>query len=68
MLNALCELAHYRHLLRQLVILHLKVRYKNSVLGFLWTPQHRYPKIPALCPVCSPTLELLFKLSDDVHR
>jgi len=37
MLDALRELARYRHLLRQLVILNLKVRYKNSALGFLWT-------------------------------
>ena len=37
MIRALRELVQYRHLLRELVILNLKVRYKNSVLGFLWT-------------------------------
>ncbi len=37
MFSAFHELVQYRHLLRQLVILNLKVRYKNSALGFLWT-------------------------------
>jgi lipopolysaccharide transport system permease protein len=37
MLKAFGELVRYRYLLRQLVIVSLKVRYKNSVLGFLWT-------------------------------
>ncbi len=37
MVVALRELVHYRHLLGQLIILNLKIRYKNSLLGFLWT-------------------------------
>lgn len=35
--RALVELFNYRALLRYLVILDLKVRYRGSVLGFLWT-------------------------------
>lgn len=31
------ELIHYRHLLQNLVLRDLKVRYKNSILGVLWT-------------------------------
>lgn len=37
MLQTWRELLQYRFLLKQLVIVNLKVRYKNSVLGFLWT-------------------------------
>ncbi len=33
----LVEMIHYRYLLRNLVIRDLKVRYKNSVLGILWS-------------------------------
>lgn len=33
----LTEIYHYRYLLRNLVIRDLKVRYKNSVLGILWS-------------------------------
>lgn len=33
----LAELGHYRYLLRNLVVRDLKVRYKNSVLGILWS-------------------------------
>lgn len=33
----LCELVAYRELLANLVVRDLKVRYKNSVLGFLWS-------------------------------
>jgi lipopolysaccharide transport system permease protein len=35
-LSGLAELASYRELLRNLVARDLKVRYRNSVLGFLW--------------------------------
>ena len=35
-LNKIRELAKYRELLRNLVIRDIKVRYKRSVLGFLW--------------------------------
>lgn len=31
------ELIYYRELVRNLVVRDLKVRYKNSVLGFLWS-------------------------------
>jgi ABC-type polysaccharide/polyol phosphate export permease len=31
------ELFHYRELVRQLVLRDLKARYKNSILGFLWS-------------------------------
>ncbi len=37
MLKDIPELFRYRDLLMQLVIRDLKVRYKNSVLGFLWS-------------------------------
>ena len=37
MFGELRELFNYRDLVRQLVIRDLKVRYKNSVLGFLWS-------------------------------
>uniref|UniRef100_A0A540VHM7 Transport permease protein n=2 Tax=Litorilinea aerophila TaxID=1204385 RepID=A0A540VHM7_9CHLR len=33
----LAELYHYRELIRNLVISELKARYKNSVLGFIWS-------------------------------
>lgn len=33
----LTELVHYRYLLRNLVVRDLKARYKNSVLGILWS-------------------------------
>ncbi len=33
----LAQLYHYRELVRQLVLRDLKARYKNSVLGFLWS-------------------------------
>lgn len=36
MLSSLAELASYRELLRNLVARDLKVRYRNSVLGFFW--------------------------------
>jgi lipopolysaccharide transport system permease protein len=36
-LKRLAELWRYRHLVLDLVILDLKVRYKGSVLGFLWS-------------------------------
>jgi lipopolysaccharide transport system permease protein len=37
MLERLAELYHYRELLKNLVIRDLKVRYKSSVLGVLWS-------------------------------
>jgi ABC-type polysaccharide/polyol phosphate export permease len=37
MIRRFVELYHYRELLRNLVIRDLKVRYKNSVLGVLWS-------------------------------
>ena len=37
MINRLVELYHYRELIKNLVIRDLKVRYKNSVLGILWS-------------------------------
>ena len=37
MINRLAELYHYRELIKNLVIRDLKVRYKNSVLGILWS-------------------------------
>jgi ABC-type polysaccharide/polyol phosphate export permease len=37
MVNRLAELYHYRELIRNLVIRDLKVRYKNSALGVLWS-------------------------------
>ncbi len=37
MVNRLTELYHYRELIKNLVIRDLKVRYKNSVLGILWS-------------------------------
>lgn len=37
MINDLRELSRYRDLLTQLVVRDLKVRYKNSVLGFFWS-------------------------------
>jgi lipopolysaccharide transport system permease protein len=37
MVNRLVELYHYRELIKNLVIRDLKVRYKNSVLGILWS-------------------------------
>lgn len=37
MIQRLSELVRYRELIRNLVIRDLKVRYKNSVLGFLWS-------------------------------
>lgn len=37
MLTRLAELWRYRHLILDLVILDLKVRYKGSALGFLWS-------------------------------
>lgn len=37
MVDQLRELARYRDLIRQLVVRDLKVRYKNSALGFLWS-------------------------------
>jgi len=37
MLTELAELFKYRDLLTQLVVRDLKVRYKNSVLGFFWS-------------------------------
>lgn len=37
MINELRELYRYRYLLSQLVVRDIKVRYKNSVLGFFWS-------------------------------
>jgi lipopolysaccharide transport system permease protein len=37
MLTELRELYRYRDLLAQLIARDLKVRYKNSVLGFFWS-------------------------------
>ena len=37
MINRLAELYSYRELIKNLVIRDLKVRYKNSVLGILWS-------------------------------
>lgn len=37
MISALRELMQYRELLRHLVVLDIKARYRGSVLGFLWT-------------------------------
>ena len=37
MLNQIKELYNFRELLKNLVIKELKLRYKRSVLGFLWT-------------------------------
>ncbi|MBU0495905.1 MAG: ABC transporter permease [Chloroflexi bacterium] len=37
MMGQLRELFHYRELVRNLVTRDLKVRYRNSVLGFLWS-------------------------------
>jgi len=37
MIKALTELFKYKDLLKQLVVRDLKVRYKNSVLGFFWS-------------------------------
>lgn len=37
MINEITELFKYRDLLMQLVVRDLKVRYKNSVLGFFWS-------------------------------
>ena len=37
MIKRIVELYHYRELIRNLVIRDLKVRYKNSVLGILWS-------------------------------
>src|SRR3990172_686447 len=37
MLSELRELVRYRDLLAQLVVRDLKVRYKNSILGFFWS-------------------------------
>jgi lipopolysaccharide transport system permease protein len=37
MIRRLTELVHYGELIRNLVIRDLKVRYKNSVLGILWS-------------------------------
>ena len=37
MIRRVAELYHYRELTRNLVIRDLKVRYKNSVLGMLWS-------------------------------
>ena len=37
MVERLTELIRYRELIRNLVVRDLKVRYKNSVLGFLWS-------------------------------
>lgn len=37
MINELRELHRYRYLLSQLVVRDIKVRYKNSVLGFFWS-------------------------------
>lgn len=37
MVNELRELLRYRYLLAQLVVRDIKVRYKNSFLGFLWS-------------------------------
>jgi len=37
MLKELSELARYRELLLNLVVRDLKVRYKNSILGFFWS-------------------------------
>ena len=37
MIDELRELFKYRNLLRQFVVRDLKVRYKNSVLGFFWS-------------------------------
>lgn len=40
MWGKLVELYHYRYLLRNLVIRDLKVRYKNSLLGVVWSLLH----------------------------
>ena len=37
MINELRELLRYRYLLSQLVVRDIKVRYKNSLLGFFWS-------------------------------
>lgn len=37
MINELRELHRYRYLLSQLVVRDIKVRYKNSILGFFWS-------------------------------
>ena len=37
MIGELAELLQYKDLLKQLVVRDLKVRYKNSVLGFFWS-------------------------------
>ncbi|MFN2219502.1 MAG: ABC transporter permease, partial [Anaerolineae bacterium] len=37
MIDRIRELYYYRELIRNLVIRDLKVRYKNSVLGILWS-------------------------------
>jgi len=37
MIRRFVELVHYRELIRNLVIRDLKVRYKNSILGVLWS-------------------------------
>ncbi len=37
MLNSLTELVKYRELIHYLVVTDLRVRYRGSVLGFLWT-------------------------------
>ena len=37
MLNSLKELVQYRELIQYLVVTDLRVRYRGSILGFLWT-------------------------------
>ena len=37
MIRRALDLLHYRELIKNLVVRNLKVRYKNSVLGFLWS-------------------------------
>jgi lipopolysaccharide transport system permease protein len=52
------ELWHFRHMLRHLVARNLKVKYKRSALGFLWTLLHPVATIGVLLAVFSTVVRL----------
>jgi ABC-type polysaccharide/polyol phosphate export permease len=52
------ELWHFRHMLRHLVARNLKVKYKRSALGFLWTLLHPAATIVVLVAVFSTVVRL----------
>lgn len=58
MINELRELYRYRDLLKQLVVRDLKVRYKNSVLGFFWSLLNPLVRVATITVVVKYVMQL----------